>query len=400
MKEPLDIEGNIFSVDEALFSWMVDIRRSIHRHPELGFKEYKTSELITKKLDELGITYKKRVAKTGVIADIGPKDTGPIIALRADMDALPVEEETGLSFSSKERNIMHACGHDGHVAMLLGAAALLKKEEDRLRLPVRLIFQPAEEAGAGAKAMIDSGVLEGVDIIFAGHIDPNFKVGEIGYRHGLLNAYADGFEICITGEGGHGARPHEGKDALVAASHLVLSLQSLSARCIDPLSPHVISVGYMQIGDAPNCIAHHGVIKGTVRSTDSKVRQEIISGIKRCCNSIEVMMDIKVELNWVQSYPPVINDDYALSIVEMAAKSVIPSTGFKFIPLPSLGGEDFAYYLEKVRGAMVRFGASVSPIKPQYPLHHPKFDFNEEVFKIGASFMAHVAMLAAKMLLT
>jgi len=396
VKEPIISKSDNIEVDDNLFFWMRDIRRHIHRHPELGFEEYKTSQLITEKLRELGINFRSGLAKTGIVAEIGSQK-GHFVALRADMDALPLKEETGLSFSSQEKEIMHACGHDGHVAMLLGAAFLLKRIEDRLKLPVRLIFQPAEEAGAGAKAMIDAGALEDVTIIFAGHIDPNFHVGEIGYKPGLLNAYADGFEIYLTGEGGHGARPHEGKDALVAAAHLILSLQTLSSRCIDPLSPHVISVGQMQIGDAPNCIAHHGVIKGTVRSTDSKVRDDIFLGIKRCCDSISEMMDIKVELKWIQSYPPVINDEFALSIAKEAAKKTVGQEGLRLIALPSLGGEDFAYYLERVRGAMLRFGAGFSN-KKQYPLHNPKFDFNEGVFRVGASFLAQVAVLSGDML--
>ncbi len=397
MKEPLLVDK--IEVNDDLFLWMTQIRREIHQYPELGFKEYKTSELITKKLEEIDIDFRSGLCETGVVAEIGSNKRGKFIALRADMDALPIKEETGLPFSSKEKDIMHACGHDGHVAMLLGAAFLLKRFEHRLKSPVRLIFQPAEEAGAGAKAMIDAGALKDVAMIFAGHIDPNFQVGEIGYKPGLLNAYADGFEIYLTGEGGHGARPHEGKDALVAAAHLILSLQTLSSRCIDPLSPHVISVGQMQIGDAPNCIAHHGVIKGTVRSTDSKVREDILLGIRRCCDSISEMMNIKVELKWVQSYPPVINDEFALSIAKEAAEKIVGEKGLKLIMLPSLGGEDFAYYLEVVKGAMLRFGASVSKYKKQYPLHNPKFDFDEEVFKVGAAFLAQVAILAGDLLI-
>ncbi|MBE9519999.1 MAG: amidohydrolase, partial [Proteobacteria bacterium] len=268
-------EQTPFQADADLVDWMVDIRRTIHQYPELANEEHRTQKYITEKLDELGISYRNNTVHTGLIATIGPSAAGTdteeeekdlsCVALRADMDALPVQEKTGLPFASKLPGSMHACGHDGHVAMLLGAASLLKNAA--LPGKVVLIFQPAEESGDGALAMIEDGAFAGVQAIFAGHIDRHFKVGQIAAEPGLICAYTDKFEIKICGRGGHAARPHETIDSIVVASLLVMSIQTLVSREVNPAYPSVVSVGHFQGGSAHNVIAEEAILEGTIRAT-------------------------------------------------------------------------------------------------------------------------------------
>ena len=264
-----DQEQSLFQPDEKLIEWMQDIRRTIHQHPELANEEHHTQRYICEKLQELGIPFRTEGLHTGVVATIGPSaseapDTH-CVALRADLDALPVDEKTGLAFASKLPGLMHACGHDGHVAMLLGAAAMLQHVE----LPGRviLLFQPAEESGEGALAMIEDGAFAGVQAIFAGHIDRHFKVGQIAAEPGLICAYTDKFEIKVCGRGGHAARPHETIDAIVVASLLVMSIQTLVSREINPSYPTVVSVGRFSGGSAYNVIAEEAILEGTIRAT-------------------------------------------------------------------------------------------------------------------------------------
>lgn len=238
---------------------LVAIRRDIHQHPELSWQETRTAAKVCQALEELGLPYRSHVGETGVIAEIAGQQEGPYIALRADMDALPILEETGLPFSSQVEGVMHACAHDGHTAMLLGAAMLLTREEPPL-LPVRLIFQPAEEKVLGAKRLIDEGVLENVAMIFGGHIDRHYPCGTLIVTEGAVNASSDGFSMEISGQGGHAARPHEAVDAVVVGSLLVIALQTIVSREINPAHPSVVSIGRFDAGTAGNVIAGHALL--------------------------------------------------------------------------------------------------------------------------------------------
>ena len=381
--------STLYQPDKKLFSWMRDIRRDLHRHPEIGFKEFRTAERIKEKLKELDIPFRSGIAGTGIVATLGKQSPeAPWVALRADMDALPIEEKTGLSFSSKNTGVMHACGHDGHVAMLLGAGALLKPTE--LTGNVVLLFQPSEEDSGGASHMIKQGALENVDAIFGGHIDRHLKVGEIAVEPGIISAYTDRFDIEIRGRGGHAAKPHETVDSIVVASLLVMSIQTLVSREVNPSHPTVVTVGRIQGGNAANVIADHAVLQGTIRTTLPTVRNKIISGLTRMVDSMKDLYGAETSVKITKGYPPIINHPEATAIAKDAAEQVVGPHGVIGLPHPSLGGEDFSYYLERIPGCFVRFGAKDDEHK-NAPAHSPFFHFNEKVLTVGSSFLAHAA---------
>ncbi len=383
-------------VSARLRKWIRGVRRWLHRYPELSFEEYKTSAYIAKVLESLGIPFQNGIARTGVVAELGDlKGSGPCVALRADMDALPIEEKTGLPFSSLHPGKMHACGHDGHVAMLLGAAAVLKNI--RLDGKIRLIFQPAEEGEGGAKQMVREGVLDGVDAIFGGHIDRHFRPGEIAVQPGLICAFTDTFRIEIRGKGGHAAKPHETVDSIVVASLLVMSIQTLVSREVDPAYPTVVTVGSIRGGSAPNVIAESAVLEGTIRSTHSDVRRQVTRGLKRMVKSMGDLYGAETSIEMTEGFPPVINDPKASEVAREAAASVVGSGHVAGLKHPSLGGEDFSYFLKKVPGCFVRFGAAKKGLE-NVPAHSPYFDFDESALPMGSLFLVKVALKALERL--
>ncbi len=378
-------------VNDELFEWMREIRRRIHEQPETAYKEHRTAGLIAERLRELGIDHTTGVAGTGIVGRLVIDKKLPTVALRADMDALPVTENTGLAFASQITGVMHACGHDGHVAILLGAAALLKNRHPSGN--VIFIFQPAEEDKGGAMPMIEEGILDGVDVIFGGHIENHYKVGEIGIRTGVNTAYTDAFEIHITGRGGHAARPHESIDAVIIANHLVTCFQTIVSREVDPLCPVVITVGVINAGTVHNAIAENAELKGTIRTTEEAVREQVSARIKKIASSLSGLYDAKIDVDIIQGYPPVINHARECDFARAVAERIFGKEGIISIPMPSLGGEDFSYYTQKVPGCFVRFGAAKAG--HEYVMaHSPRFDFDEEVLRVGAAFMSEVARYA------
>ncbi len=385
---PEDIDKDLFGVSPHLEDWMRNIRRRIHAHPELSFKEEKTAAFIQEKLQEIGISSEGNIANTGVIAKItGTTGKGPVVALRADIDALPVLEETGLSFSSKYDGIMHACGHDGHVAMLLGGAALLNEKD--FPGEVKLIFQPAEEHGNGAQHIINAGVLHDVGAIFAGHVDTHYPVGIVTIDEGIVCAWADPFHITLRGRSGHAARPHEAVDTVVAAANLIVSLQTLISRGVDPNRSAVVTIGSIQAGTAQNIIAQEAVLMGTVRSTHEQTRENTLEGLKRVVESIAQMHGVEAVLDFHDAIPAVQNDKLAVETSRVAAAKVRGITAVKSQGAPSLGAEDFAFYQQYIPGCIVRFGALLD--NGAGVSHSRTFDFNEDVLAIGASWYAAVA---------
>lgn len=375
-------------IRKKLLRW----RRSLHRCPEIGFHESKTARFVLHELDRLGIPGVYGGLGGGIIARLrstgGP---GWAVALRAELDALPIEEQTGLSFASRHRGYMHACGHDGHMAMLLGAAALLKRNPPSG--DVVLIFQPAEEGGCGAGVMIDAGALDGVAMIFGGHLTCHYPTGQIMAALGPVCAQADHLRIRVSGRGGHGARPHEANDAVVAGAALVGGLQTLVSRETNPLEPSVITIGALHAGSAHNAIAHTALLEGTIRTTRPVTRQRLIAGLERMCRAFGEAYGTQIEVELSDPYPPVVNAPSATAIARRAAAHVVGVDSVLTHELPSMGAEDFSLYLAHVPGCFVRFGARAAEA-PNIPLHSPQFDFDESALIVGASYFAAVVRQA------
>lgn len=383
-------------LDPQIFDRIVNLRRELHARPELSWQEHETADRVAEALEELGIPCRRGIAGTGIIAELSGPANVPAVALRADLDALPIHEETGLAFASRTPGVMHACGHDGHTSMLVGAAALLVRES-RLPAPVRFIFQPAEETGDGALAMIDAGALENVGLIFGGHLDRHFPCGTVAVTDGPVNASSDQFRIRIHGRGGHAARPHEAIDAVVVGSLLVMSLQTIVSREVNPAHPSVVTVGTFQAGTASNVIASHAVLEGSIRAQEQVVRESLHRSIERIARSIGELHNATVEVSIEPGTPPLINRPDIAAIARDAVQGALGTDALRQLEIANMGGEDFAYYLEHVLGCYVRFG-SVLPGKEGFPAHSSRFDFDEDALAVGAAYYHSVALTAGRQL--
>jgi|LSQX01.3.fsa_nt_gb amidohydrolase len=377
-------------IDEVMPD-VIRIRRQIHAWPELGFEEHKTSSLCAEILRKLGVDSVQTVAGTGVVGTLQGCDSAFTVALRADMDALPITEETGLGFSSQRPGLMHACGHDGHVAVLLGTAMVLARLRQMVKGNVKFIFQPAEESLGGAKHMIDAGILENpnVDAIFALHLWPSIPLGDIAVHVGAAMAALDKFNITLKGSGGHAATPHNSADTLVTASLLVLAMQTIVSREIDPLEPVIVSIGQLTAGSTYNAIADSAQLYGTVRTLTDSVRKRIPELIERKTIGVTEGTGTDYSFEYTFGYPPVMNDTAASKLVLRTCKAILGDKHAQMADKPSMVGEDFAYYLEKVPGAIFLVGTG-----SRTPLHHPCFDFDETALKIGVRAMTHIVVTA------
>ena len=370
---------------------LIDIRRAIHKHPELAFEEKKTAELVAKTLRRVGLKVRSGVAGTGVVALIEGRLPGPTVAVRADMDALNITEQNDVPYCSTIEGQMHACGHDGHVAVAIGVAMLLEGRRFQLPGKVKFIFQPGEEKiPGGAKPMIEAGVLERpkVEAIFALHSDPMIPVGKIGVRDGPLMAAADDFEITILGEASHGARPNLGVDAIVLAAQVIGGLQTIASRRIDPLHPVVVTVGRIVGGQRANVIADRVELTGTYRTLDRRDRQRVRVMIREVTTGIARAGGGRAEVEFQQGYPVLVSDPAANALVRDAGREVLGKDGVVELPDPVMGAEDFAYFLEKVPGAMFRLGVRNEKKGIIHPWHHPLFDIDEDALWIGAAILA------------
>ena len=379
-----------------LYDRLVALRRELHQYPELSWQEARTAAVISRFLHDCGIHHRTNIAGHGVVADIPGGSGVPCVVLRADMDALPIQEETGLEFASVHGDVMHACGHDGHTTMLLGAAALLSQEND-LPAPVRLIFQPAEEQGTGAIAMIKEGVLAGAGLIFGGHLDRHYRPGTIVVSEGPVNASSDNFAIEIIGQGAHGARPHESIDAVVVGSLMIMALQTIVSREVDPARPSVVSVGQFHAGTAPNVIAGQAKLEGTVRAQDPAVRRQLLNSVRRIAESIAQLHGAKIHVMVTEGTPPLVNDAVMAVLARRAAIETVGEKNVLPLKTANMGAEDFSYYLEEIPGAYVRFGSQV-PGREGYPAHSSKFDFDEEALAVGATYYRAIARIAGQQL--
>lgn len=378
--------------EQALFERLLVLRRWFHQHPELSYQEADTAKRIIVELGRLGIPYKYPGVGHAVIANVeGLDETLPVVALRADMDALPGNETTGAAYASERPGIMHACGHCAHMAMLIGAASLLTEKPPMG--PVRLIFQPGEERGGGARVAIGDGALDDVATIFACHVTHEYETGRIMVRDGSVTAQSDGFTIRIRGKGGHGARPHEAIDAVVVSGFLITALQTLVSRESNPLHPSVVTIGSVHAGSAGNVIAEEAELRGSIRSTLPESRKHIQSGIHRMVSAASELHNCRIDVDIREGYPPVVNEPRSTKIARLAAKEVAGADCVVAAEHPSMGSEDFAYYLQQVPGCFVRIGARASDWEP-VPLHSPAFDIDERALAIGTRFFDRVARLS------
>lgn len=378
----------MYQTIDHLYPEMIEIRRYLHQHPELSFKEYETAKYITDFYDNLGIPYQKNIGGNGIIATLTGAKPGKTVALRADFDALPIQDEKDVPYKSKVDGIMHACGHDGHTATLLVLAKVLKKYENELPGTVVFIHQHAEElAPGGAKPIVESGVLDHVDAIFGTHLWATTPLGELQTNKHSFMAGADRFEIIIKGKGGHGAYPHETKDAIVIGSQLISQLQEIISRKLDPLKTGVITVGVFEAGTTFNVIADTAKITGTVRYLETEIQQLLIDEMERTVQGISTRYDIDCDFTYVKGYPPLVNHAAEAELVMEAGKHV-PEIHTSGEVLPQMGGEDFAYYMLHKRGAFFFTGAKKEG--HSYPHHHPKFDIDERALPIAAKTLANV----------
>ncbi|NIM27549.1 MAG: amidohydrolase [Gammaproteobacteria bacterium] len=369
---------------------MVEIRRALHRHPELAFEEEHTAGVIIEELDRLGIPYSYSGKGSAVIGRLRERHE-VTVALRAEMDALPGAENTDLPFASSIEGKMHACGHDAHMAMVLGAAAVLAQSPPEGN--VLFVFQPAEERGGGARVVLKSGELEGVAAIFGGHVTHHYRVGEIMVAEGVITAQSDRFTIRVQGRGGHGARPHEATDAVVIAGMLITAIQTLVSREINPIYPSVVTIGRVEAGSAPNVIAETALLQGSIRTTLTEVRAHLHAGLERMAKALGELHNARISVDIEPGYPPVVNSRREAEICYRAAREVVGGEGLMKMDHPSMGSEDFSYYLDEIPGCYVRFGAR--RLEHEYiPLHSPEFDIDEAVLNVGASYFDAVARSA------
>ncbi|SKC38790.1 M20 metallopeptidase family protein [Maledivibacter halophilus] len=379
--------NNVLNLAEEIKEWLIEVRRDFHMNPEFGMEEYRTSRRIVKYLEEMGIEYKKGVANTGVVGIIRGKENGKTVALRADMDALPIEEKNQVSYKSKIKGKMHACGHDAHMTILLGAARLLEDMKDDLKGNVKLFFQPAEETVGGAKPMIQEGVMENpkVDVVFGLHVAPEIPAGEIGIRYGKMNASSDTMKIVIKGESTHGAYPHSGVDAIVIAGHVITGLQTIVSRNIDPRNSAVVTLGAIEGGSRGNIIANKVEMIGTIRTLDPETRKKVINRIKKIVEDISQSLDGKGEVIIEEGYPHLINDDDIVNIVKENAGKILGEDKVRIIESSSLGVEDFAYFLQKAPGAFCRLGCGNVEKGIIHDGHNCNFDIDEDCLSIGVA---------------
>lgn len=382
--------------DAGLRERLVRLRRTIHEDPELSFHEERTASRLEEALRAAGVSDVRRVAKTGVLARVpGRVKRAPTIALRGDIDALPITEATGLPFASRNAGVMHACGHDVHATWAVGAAALLATAP--ADGDVIVILQPAEETGRGAPAMIEAGALDGVQAIFGGHVDRRFDVGNVVADDGPLAASADTFEIELVGQGAHAARPHESADPIVGAGALITALQTIVSRRLNPATPGVVSLGSIHAGTAPNVIPERATLTGTVRAVDSASRTLMLDEVRRLSEQVAAAYRLSATVKLDHGTPPIVNPPQPTSWARAAAASILGEDHIVPLGFLNLAGEDFAHYMERVPGCFLRIGAR-EPGGETIPAHAPRFYAAEDSIFVGAAVLAECARVASSAL--
>lgn len=375
---------------EKYREYIIKMRREIHMNPELSWQEYETSKLIKRELEKMGLPYKE-CAETGVVVDIKGEHEGECVLLRADMDALPVNECTEVNYKSLKKGLMHACGHDGHVAELLGAVKVLNENRDKIKGTVRCIFQPAEEIGQGGKKMVEEGVLDGVSGAFAIHLWSDIPVGKISVEAGPRMASADNFEIKIIGKGGHGSLPYQCVDPIVTGSAFIVNLQSIVSREVNSNDSLVITVGKFQSGTTANVIPNYATIEGTARCFDPNLRKEIPQKIERILKGTADIYRAQYEMKYMFYPAPVINDEKCTKIAKESVKKLFGEEAFYNLQKLTTA-EDFSAYSTKVPGVLAFVGIRNDEKECTYPHHHAKFNMDEEGLLIGAALYVQYAI--------
>ncbi len=383
--------SQIKSIVETITPRLIEIRRHLHSHPELSGQEYKTAAYVAGVLSSCGLRVQELVGKTGVVAELPGNGDRRLLAIRADMDALPIIERLELPYVSTQLGIMHACGHDVHTTVGLGTAMVLAQLGLPLPGPVRFLFQPAEETAQGARWMIEDGVMEGVSAVLGLHAYPSVPARTIGIRYGALTAAADDLEITIMGESGHGARPHEAIDAIWIASQVVTTLQQSISRTQNPLHPVVLTIGQISGGRAPNVIADTVKLSGTVRSLHPDTRHHLPQWIDNIIAGVCQPYGAKYEINFRRGVPSVLNDPALTELTARCASDALGREQIQLIHEPSLGAEDFSLYLEHAPGTMFRLGVGFTDRAVNYPLHHPKFEVDETAIAAGVITLAYAS---------
>jgi amidohydrolase len=371
---------------------LIEIRRHIHSHPELSGQEYQTAAFVAGVLSSSGVHVQEGIGKTGVIGELkGTGNDNRLLAIRTDMDALPIQERTGLEYASRQQGIMHACGHDVHTTVGLGTAMVLSQVAEELPGKIRFLFQPAEEIAQGANWMVADGAMKDVSAVLGIHVFPSIPAGSIGVRYGALTAAADDLEIIIIGESGHGARPHEAIDAIWIAAQVITTLQQAISRTQNPLRPVVLSIGKINGGRAPNVIADQVQLLGTVRSLHPETRTNLPEWIEKIVANVCNSYGARYQVNYRQGVPSVQNDYALTQLLQSAAEEAFSSDRIQVLPEPSLGAEDFSVYLEHAPGSMFRLGVGYKDRTINHPLHHPQFEVDESAIITGVVTMAYSA---------
>ena len=387
---PPDVQSH-FSLDDA--RRLIELRRELHRHPELSWQESETAATLATALASFGITDVARVAGTGLVARIPGRDrSAPVVALRGDIDALPITESTGLPFASENAGVMHACGHDVHASWAVGAARLLLAKP--AAGDVLVVFQPAEEVGDGARAVVESGALANVAAIFGGHVDRRFEVGQVVAQAGALAASTDSFEVEVLGAGAHGARPHESADPIVAAAAIVTALQTLVSRRLDPAQPGVVTVGTINAGTASNIIPDRARLTGTIRATTVAARTLLTRELVRMVNDVAKAYGATATTSLSGGTPPIVNPERMASVAASAVTRVLGDAALVPLGTTNMGGEDFAVYMESIPGCFMRIGAR-EPGGRVIAAHSPGYYAAEGALFIGAAVLAECARSAS-----
>jgi len=369
---------------------IIDWRREFHENPELSGEEIRTSERVCEELKKVNIKV-KRIGKTGVLGILEGSKSGKIVALRADMDALPIEEANNIPYKSKNKGIMHACGHDGHIAMLLGAAKLLSQMRDKIKGTVKFIFQPAEESAQGASMMIKGGAIEGVDAILGIHLWADLVVGKVSLESGLRMASVANFKITIKGRGGHGSMPHQGVDVIVAASAVVMDLQSIVSREINPLESAVVTIGKINGGEARNILCDKVTLDGTTRCFNNQIVDKLPAIMERVVRKTSEAYRAEGKLEYTIVAPPLIND---INLSNISSQALIKNFGEEIIVKLEkiMAGEDFAFYAQKAPIAFAFVGARNEDKGAKYPHHHRNFNIDEDALVVGTSLYSQFAL--------